>query len=829
MTIASEQMLKDALTAQRKGNVGQATRLYHEVLEADPNCASAYGNLAIIAVQQGDPARAEQLFRQQIKLRPDAPAGFYNLGLVLQEQARFAEAIAAHQHAIKLKPNYSEAYFAIGNVLALQGNSEQAVGSFRSAIAAKSDFVEAYNNMGVALQKLGQSDEAIAAYGNALALRPAYTEARFNLGVVLHEKKAFGRAEAAYREVLAFRADVPIVHNNLGTVLQDQGRLDEAMAAFDQAIKLKPDFAEAHYNRGALLQQQVRLDEALAAYSQAINFRSDYVDAINNAGIVLQELGRPSEAVALYRQILLSTPGHVDALNNMGTALLAAGSPDQALAAFQRALALKPDFPQACYNLGNAWRELGNLEHAIGSYQNALRLRPDYIDAFSQLAYHRWRACDWDGYDACQDKLIDMVRRGLRVPPFYLLATSASSADQMNCARQWAQSIAPPPHQVFYHAAPTPGRIRLGYLSGDFQQHATAHLMAELFEHHDRNRFEVIAYSYGPNDASPMRARLHRAFDRFVDVAALSHRAAAERIHQDKIGILVELKGYTQHARPQIPAFRPAPVQVSYLGYPATMGADFIDYLMADRFVVPSTEQAFFSEKVVQLPGCYQVNDRTREIAVTARSRTDRGLPTNGFVFCSFNNSYKITPVMFDIWMRLLRAVPGSVLWLLEANPLVSRNLRAEAERRGVDPDRLVFAPIASSADHVARHRNADLFLDTLPCNAHTTASDALWAGLPVLTCAGSAFASRVAASLLAAVGLPELITTSLTDYERTALAMARDPRRLTELRATLQRNRDTSPLFDLPAMTRNIEAAYLRMWERWCAGEAPVGFSLEG
>jgi protein O-GlcNAc transferase len=825
---ASEQKLRDAVEAQRHGNLGHAARLYQDVLKTDPNCASAYGNLAIIAVQQGDPARAEKLFRQQIKLRPDAPSGFYNLGLVLQEQARFAEAIAAHRHAIKLKPNYAEAYFAIGNALALQGNSEQAVVCFRSAIAAKSDYVEAYNNMGAVLLKLGRPDEAIAAYNSALALRPAYTEARFNLGVALHENKEFDRAEAAYREVLAFRADVPIVHNNLGTVLQDQGRLIEAMTAFDQAITLKQDFAEAHYNRGTLLQQQARLDEALAAYSQAIKFRSGYVDAINNAGIVLQELGRPSEAVALYRQILQSTPGHVDALNNMGTALLAAGSPDQALAAFQRALALKPDFPQAYYNLGNAWRELGNLEQAIGSYQHALRLRPDDTDAFSQLAYHRWRACDWDGYDTCQDKLIDMVRRGLRVPPFYLLATSASSADQLNCARQWTRSIAPPPREVFHHEVPAPGRIRLGYLSGDFQQHATAHLMAELFERHDRDRFEVIGYSYGRNDNSPMRARLDRAFDRFVDIAALSHRAAAERIRQDQIGILVELKGYTQQARPQIAAYRPAPVQVSYLGYPATMGADFIDYLIADRFVVPSTEQAFFSEQVVQLPGCYQVNDRKREIAVTAQSRTDCGLPTHGFVFCSFNNSYKILPVILDVWMRLLVAVPGSVLWLLEANPLIRHNLCAEAERRGVDPRRLVFAPIVPSADHLARHQNADLFLDTLPCNAHTTASDALWAGLPVLTCAGNTFAGRVAASLLTAVGLPELITTSLTDYERTALALARDPRRLTQLRATLQKNRDTSSLFDLPAMTRNIEAAYQRMWERWCAGQAPVAFSLE-
>jgi protein O-GlcNAc transferase len=828
MTIASEQMLKNALDAQRKGDVRHATRLYHEVLKADPNCADAYGNLAIMAAQQGDVARAEQLFRLQIQLRPDAPAGCFNLGLVLQEQARFEEAIAALTRAIRLKPNYAEAHFAIGNAQRLQGKDEKAVASFRSAISVRSDYVEAYNNMALALQALGRSDAAISAYGKALALRPSYAEARFNLGVALHEIKALEQAEAAYRQAIAVRPEIPIAHNNLGAVLQDQGRFDEAMTAFHQAITLKPDFAEAHYNRATLLQQQARLDEALAAYRQAIKFRPHYVDAINNAGIVLQELGRADEAVALYRQILAATPPHAGALNNFATAQLATGSPSDAIATLQQALALKPDFPEACTNLGNAWRELGDLEQAIGAYQNALRLRPDDADAFSQLVYHRWRACDWGDYDICHDKLVEMVRQGARLPPFYLLATSASSADQLKCATQWAQSITPPPHEIFRHAAPVPGRIRLGYLSGDLQQHATAHLMAELFERHDRGRFEVIAYSYGRHDGSPMRARLDCAFDRFVDISSLSHRAAAERIHQDGIGILVELKGYTHQARPRIAAYRPAPVQVNYLGFPATMGAGFIDYLIADEIVVRPSEQAFFSEQVVRLPGCYQVNDRKRETATLAASRSDCGLPADGFVFCSFNNSYKITPVMFDIWMRLLSAVPGSVLWLLEANPLVSRNLRSEAEKRGVDPDRLVFAPIVASADHLARHRNADLFLDTLPCSAHTTASDALWAGLPVLTCAGNTFAGRVAASLLQAVGLPELITASLMDYERTALALARDAPRLTALRATLRKNRDTAPLFDLPVVTRNIEAAYLRMWERWCAGREPAAFSLE-
>ena len=578
-------------------------------------------------------------------------------------------------------------------------------------------------------------------------------------------------------------------------------------------------------------QRQAKPEEALAAYLQAIKLKQDYVEAINNAGIVLHELGRLDEAVLAHQQVLRLRPTYAEAYNNLGAALLAQLRLDEAATALQQALALKPDYPEAFYNMGNAWRELGKLEGAIAAYDTALRLRPNYTDAFSQLVYHRWCACDWADYEADQEKLLDMVRRGVaRVPPFYLLATRAHPADQLACARQWIKPIAPPPQDVFRHSpSGKQRRIRLGYLSGDFHQHATAYLMAELFERHDRARFEVIAYSYARDDMSPMRARLARAFDCFVDVRALSHRQVAERIRADKVDILIDLKGYTHHARPQIVAYRPAPIQVNYLGYPGTMGADFVDYIIVDSWVVPETQQAFFSEKLVHLPGCYQVNDTRREIAASAPSRRDCGLPREGLVFCSFNNSYKITPVFFEIWMRLLKAVPGSVLWLLEPNDLVKRNLRRETERRGVDADRLVFALRVPLAEHLARHRQADLFLDTLPCNAHTTASDALWTGLPVLTCVGDTFAGRVAGSLLAATGLPELITSSLEGYERLALELARNPHRLIELRERLQQNRDAAALFDLSGFSRNIEAAYVRMWKTWCAGDQPAAFSIGG
>jgi predicted O-linked N-acetylglucosamine transferase (SPINDLY family) len=824
-----EQLLKDALAAQRRGSIADAKRLYASVLSIDPTNAAAHGNLAIIAAQEGDLAAAERLFRQGIKLRPNDPAGYNNLGSVLQQQARLDDAIAAHRHAIKLNPNYAEAFLALGNALKQQGRFEEAMGSHRSAIAARRDYAEAHNNLGVLLQMQGRLDEAAAAYGEAIALRPEYAEAHFNLGVVLHQKQEFDAAEVAYRRVISLHPGIAVVHNNLGAVLKDQGFPDEALAAFENAINLKPDYAEAFYNRATVLQQQAKEEQALAAYGRAIELRPDYADAINNAGIVLQELGRASEAVDLYRRLLELMPDRADAYNNMGAAYLAQERPEQARVAFEQALIHVPDFPEAFYNLGNARRELGHLSEAITAYRNALRLRPDYTEAFSQLVYHRAQACEWDGQQADQEMLLDMVRAGVRVPPFYLLSTTASASDQLICARHWIGPIRPPPEAVFEHQVSVGSdRIRLGYLSGDFHQHSTAHLMAELFECHDRDRFEVFAYSYGPDDKSPMRARLDRAFDRFADIGALSHRDAARLIHADKIDILVDLKGYTHHARPAISARRPAPVQVSYLGYPATMGADFIDYIIVDPFVVPAGQQPFFSERLVHLPGSYQVNDRRREVASARTSRPDHGLPSEGLVLCSFNNSYKISPVFFDIWMRLLRSAPGSVLWLLETNGLVKGNLRSEAGKRGVDPARLIFAPVVPPAEHLGRHQHADLFLDTLPCNAHTTASDALWAGLPVLTCSGDTFAGRVAGSLLMAMGMPELVTESLEAYEQTALALARDPQRLVALRQKLEEKRDTSALFDLLKLTGNIEAAYARMWQTWLSQQKPVAFSIE-
>ena len=781
-----------------------------------------------MAAQEGNLAEAERLFRSAVAADPSYAEAYSNFGHLLQQRGRPKEAIAVLRRAIELKPGHAAAHFNLGNAFKQCGRSDEALAAYRRVVALKPDHAPAHLNIGVVLQERGKLEEAAAAYRRSIGAAPNYAEAHYNLGIVLQAQQLRAEALSAYRRAVELAPHVPELHINLGLLLRDLGRPDEAIEVLERAIALRPDGAEAHYNLAVVLHDQGRLEEAAANYREAIRLRPGDPKAGNNLGLVLQSQGRLEAAAAALREAIATKPDYAEAHNNLGLVHLERGRLEEAAASLQCAIDLNPTYAEAHYNLGNALRQRGLLDAAIVAYRRALELRPDDSAALSQLFYQRCRVCDWADRDSDEKQLLEIVRGGSgEVPPFVLLATAASSTDQLRCARRWMAGIKPPSQAA--HARPAEQRrIRIGYLSGDFHRHATAALTAELFERHDRERFEVFAYSFGLDDGSAMRTRLVRAFDRFVDIRQDAHGDAARRIRDDGVDILIDLKGHTLGARPQIPALRPAPIQVNYLGFPGTMGADFIDYILVDGVAVPPGRQADYSEHVVYLPGCYQPNDTKREIAGEVPSRRHCGLPEHAFVFCCFNNSFKLTPAFFDIWMRLLRAVPGSVLWLLEGNVPMRENLRREASGRGVEPGRLVFAPITPPAEHLARHANADLFLDTSPCNAHTTASDALWAGLPLLTCAGETFAGRVAASLLTAIGLRQLIADCLEAYERRAWDLAGDSRELSELKAALKANKRAAALFDIVRFTRNIEAAYVRMWEYWRAGEAPRSFGID-
>jgi protein O-GlcNAc transferase len=653
--------------------------------------------------------------------------------------------------------------------------------------------------------------------------------AAFQQGLALHQQGRLDEAEALYRSVLATEAAHFGALHLTGLIHFQRGQPAAAVEWIERAIAVNPGVSDAHSNLGLALQQMRRIDAALASYERALQLKPDSPEALNNRGNALQDLRRLPEAIASYDRALQARPNFAQAHNNRGNALRGLDRPLEALASYDRALQLWPDNPDALDNRGRILRDLKRFDEAIPSFARLLAVSPNRTYGQGLLFDTRLNCCDWTDYEATSAAIVARVEAGERVDaPFSFLCHALSPMAQLACARAFAAAECPAPAEpLSIGPRPYHDRIRLAYLSADFHGHATAYLMADLFESHDRARFEVTGLSYGTADTGPMRERLQAAFDRFVDVRGLSDREVAQLLHDGEIDIAIDLKGFTTNNRAAIFAHRGAPVQVNYLGFPGTMGAPFIDYIIADRHVIPERLTAAYSEKVVRLPGSYQVNDRKRRIAERTPTRGELGLPDRGFVFCSFNNNYKIRPEIFDVWMRLLRKVEGSVLWLLEDNVAAVANLRREAERRGVAADRLVVAPRLDLDQHLARHRLADLFVDTFPVNAHTTASDALWAGLPLVTLCGEAFVSRVAASLLGAVGLPELVAESLADYEALALKLATTSALLAEIREKLERNRLAAPLFDTARFRHHIETAYVAMYECYQRGEAPAGFDV--
>jgi predicted O-linked N-acetylglucosamine transferase (SPINDLY family) len=608
---------------------------------------------------------------------------------------------------------------------------------------------------------------------------------------LLAEREDFNAAVACYQSALAYDPGNLQVHNNLGAVCLQMDEVERAAACFEIAISKQPAPPEFHANMGSALLGLERQEEALVHFHRAVELAPKRADFQRSLGNTLLFLNRHQDAIECYR----------------------------------RSLELEPNAAETWGNLGSALTEVNQREEAVVSYRRALRISPDKHELGSVLAHHLQHLCEWEEWEALECRVLsEKSLASHEINPFTLLSLSSTARQQLIATRAGVDKSMRSGSKVYQSWPHKNALPRIGYLSADFRDHPVAHLLGEVFELHDRSRVEVFAYSsLGKDDRSAARQRIQTSAHHFVDVEPLSVKATAQRIHEDGIDVLIDLGGYTQNNRAGVFALRPAPVQVNYLGYPGTLGAAYIDYIITDRFVTPPEAQAHFSEKFVYMPHCFQPNDRRKAIAANTPGRKACGLPGQGFVFCSFNRSYKFTPQIFDVWMRLLKAVSGSVLWLSDGSQTMMDNLRREASRRGVEPQRVIFAPrVDVMAEHLARQRHADLFLDTLPYNAHTSASDALWAGLPVLTCAGETFASRVAGSLLHAVGLPELVTSSLTDYEALALKLAGDRALLASCRQRLLANRLTTPLFDSAGFVKDLERAYELMWQNYREGNPP-------
>jgi predicted O-linked N-acetylglucosamine transferase (SPINDLY family) len=789
-----QQMAAEALSLHQQGRESEAEPLYLKILAVSPHDLTASCMLGAIRFHQQRPEEATALFDAALKAHPAVAGPWMFYGQLLQAAFRLDRALDCFDQVLRLDPNNLEALIGRGATLRNLGRFADAVKSFDAALALNPNHFDAWLNRGSALRDQGQFELALQSFDKAIAIAP--NAAAFNnRGNALRDLKRFDEALASFDGALALDPANRLLRLNRTLVLLGMSRFDEALTASGQLLKEQADDPRLHHNHGKALEGLLRLEEALESQKRAIALASQFAEAHFACGELLTKMARHEEALESY----------------------------------DRALSIAPDFPDALYNRGNLlWLKFHRLGAARKDLEKAFRLDPERPYLKGDLVQLNVELCDWNRLADNVDGLTKGIRQGHRiVRPTIYQALSSSPADLQRASMIYAQDRFPAQTPLVRGHARRPGKIRLGYLGGEFREHAMALLMVGLYEHHDRSKFEVIAFDVGWNDGSPLRKRLEASFDKWVDLSHLTDRQRAERIRDEDIDILVNIIGYFQSEPMGVFAYRPAPVQVSFLGYPATLGAHYIDYLIADRIVIPEEEQRFYTEKIVYLPDTYWANDSKRLIADTVPSRSNCGLPDQGFVFCNFNHIYKLTPDTFALWMGILKATGNSVLWMLESNDEFAPRLRSEAEKLGVAGERLIFAPPVPPAEHLARIKLADLSLDSLPYNAHTTACDCLWVGVPILTLRGSTFPGRVAASLLEAMGLPELIRENPADYREAAQKLAGDAATLESIRRKLWQNRLTTPLFDTARFCRHIEAAYEAMSERSQRGEAPHGFSV--
>jgi protein O-GlcNAc transferase len=760
--------------AHQSRNFKEAERYYLAILAALPNHADANHNLGILRVESGRWNEALPLFQRAIEANPNKENYWMNYVGVLSVNNRLKDA----QNIVRAAKKRGLPRDCINKLQTIL-RSNQATRNAKHPESAVKGLIELYNK--------GNMTEVVE------------------------------RAQVLTKQFPRFL----VIWNILAAAAAQVGKFDQAAYAFKTAISLNPKDAEVFINMGNFLNLQGKGDEAIQAYNKAISLKPDYALAHYNLGNILTQHGQFAEAVAAYKKAIAITPNYADAHNNMGNALRDQGKLNEAIQAYKKAIAINSDLPEAYNNLGNVFQDKGKFDEAIAAYKKALKLKPDYGLALDGKLNLQAQICDWR---ELKDDLRFLEEFGVTdgsIRPFGFL--SLVDAPDLHLRRSFNYAQKNLPNQTVTHTArPTmrPQRLRIGYFSADFRNHATMYLMNRVFAAHDKSQFEIFAFSYGPNVQDEMRQSLMSNVDVFHDVRAMSDLQVVELVRSERIDIAVDLKGYTENERVKLFSYGLAPIQISYLGYPGTLGADFIDYIIADPVVIPEENRRFYSENIIYLPHTYQPNDNQRVIADRAFTKEEMGLPDEGFVFCCFNNNYKISPVEFDIWMRLLGKVEGSVLWLLKSNKWSEDNLTREAEVRGISGDRLIFAEKLSLAEHLARHRLADLFLDTFNYNAHTTASDALWAGLPVLTKLGEGFAARVAGSLLSAVGLKELITENQAEYEALALKLATNPTDLAQIKSKLAANRLIQPLFESQIYTKNLERGYQLAYDRYFNGQ---------
>jgi predicted O-linked N-acetylglucosamine transferase (SPINDLY family) len=713
----------------------------------------------------------------------------------LLKKKNFINAKLIYEKILAIDQKNFDALFFLAIILMNFKNYKKASELLEQVVLIKPNFADAYNNLGICLEKLNDLDGAIKKYNLAINNRPNFAEACNNLGVAFQKLKNFDQAVLQYKKAISYKSLYLDAYINLANLFKETKQFQEAIKNYDVAINLNPNLAEVYNNKGNTLKEIRKFEEAIKNYDVAINLNPNLAEVYNNKGNALKEIRRFEEAIKNYNL----------------------------------AINLNPNFAEAYFNAATALQDIKNFEKAVLNFEKALLIDKEIPFCKGYLLHAKMLSCDWNGLNELYKEIYnDVEKNKYSATPFGYQAICDDEFNLQKCAQLYSSKRFPEIKNNFFTKKISKNKkIKIGYLCGEFREQATSVLMTEVWEKHNKEDFEIIAFDSGWDDKSLRRNRIITAFDKFIDISKMSDFDAAKLIYKEQIDILINLNGFFGTGRPIVFSYRPVPIQINYLGFPGTIGSKYIDYILCDRTVVPPQSKKFYNEKIIYLPDSYQANDTKRKISEKKFLREDLSLPKESFVFCCFNNNYKITPNMFDVWARLLKKIDNSVLWLIEGNSEATENLKKEAKIRNIDGSRLIFAKRVKLEDHLARHKNADLFLDTLPYNAHTTASDSLWAGLPVLTCLGKAFPGRVAASLLRSLDLSELITYSKNEYIAKAEEFALNPEKLRLIKDKLDINKFSQPLFNTELFCRSLESAFKIIFEKYSLGLETEDVSL--
>ena len=808
---------------QGLGQHETAVEYYKKAITLDPSYYKAHYNLGGVFQELGKLNASIKSFENALSIKPDYAEAHNNIANVFKDLNQFDNAIKSFRRAIEIKPDYVEAHFSLGNIFQDLNNMEAAISSYEEVLVIKPNFAQLHNNLGVMLQGTGEVDSALKHLEDAVRIEPDFGEAHYNLGNILKDLGQLEESVKSYEMALTINPENAETHNNLGIALKALDKNAAALKSYEKAIAIKTDFEEAHYNLGNILKDLGQLEEAVKSYQKTLIIKQDNADAHNELGITLMYLGKLDQSIQSYEKAISIDPNNEEIHNNLGIVLNMTGKLEEALNSYTKALSIKQDYAEAFLNLGNLMLDLNQLDNAVLNYEYAYNLKPKLNFLLGDILHTKMHLCIWDDLPNELNELIKKINNNEKViTQFPLLALIDDPEIQRTNAKIYVNDKYPRNHnlpklsQYSKHE-----KIRIGYFSADFREHPVSTLTAELYEIHDRGQFEIYAFSYGPDTNDEMNLRIKAGVDYFHDVRTISHKDVAMLSRSLEIDIAIDLGGHTKGARTGIFAMSAAPIQVSYIGVLSTMGADYYDYLIADQKMIPEKYQKYYSEKIVYLPS-FQINDSKQSIPDTIFTRKDLHLPKEGFVFCCFNNTYKITPTTFDIWGRILKKVKDSVLLIYADNESAQVNLRKEIVQRSIDPRRLIFGKHLPRDEYLARYLVADLFLDTHPFNAGTTASDALRMGLPVLTMEGSSFNSREAASIISALNLPELITTTSEEYESAAVELATHPKKLQIIKNKLVNNLSTAPLYNSSMFTRHLESAYSIMYDKYSQGFKP-------